>query len=325
MPDRPENPGTSGPGTGPQHLPELESSVNLPAQPPVPLSVWLGAQRPAASQRRGRYLPGSTAHPAKMLPAVAAAITAYTHPGDLVLDPMCGIGTTLVEAVHLNRNAVGIELEPRWADLARGNLDHAQDHGAPGSGAVITDDARNAHALATDPNLAGQVALLLTSPPYGDSTHGQVRSTRDSGRPGVHKSDYSYGDTPGNLVRGGRRRLLAGFTEILSACLPLLRPGGIVAITTRPFRRHSHLVDFPGEVWAAAQEAGLEPMQRLVALLCGVKDDRLVTRASFFAAHETRKARVAGLPLHVTAHEDVLVLQKPLGSADAPSAADGDS
>ncbi|WP_395108345.1 TRM11 family SAM-dependent methyltransferase [Actinomadura sp. SCN-SB] len=279
---------------------------------PVPLSVWACAQRPGASQRRGRYLPGTTAHPAKMLPQVAATgITAYTQPGELVLDPMCGIGTTLVEAAHLGRTAVGIELESRWATLARANLDHAAEHDAPGSGAVITGDARYADTLVTDPHLAGQVALLLTSPPYGDSTHGQVRSSRDSGQPGVQKSDFSYGNSPGNLVRGGHQRLLTGFTDILASCLPLLRPGGIVAITTRPFRRHGHLVDFPGQVWAAAQDAGLEPVQRLVALLCGIKDDHLVTRASFFAAHETRKARAAGLPLHVTAHEDVLILRKP--------------
>jgi modification methylase len=91
----------------------------------------------------------------------------------------------------------------------------------------------------------------------------------------------------------------------------LLRPGGIVAITTRPFRRHGHLIDFPAQVWAAAQDAGLEPVQRLVALLCGIKDDHLVTRASFFAMHETRKARTAGLPLHVNAHEEVLILRRP--------------
>jgi modification methylase len=274
--------------------------------------VWACAQRPAASQRRGRYLLGSTAHPAKMLPAVAAtAITAYTQPGELVLDPMCGIGTTLVEAVHLDRAAIGIECEPRWAELSRANLDHAQGQGATGTGGVITGDARNAHTLVSDQHIAGQVALLLTSPPYGHSVHGQVRSSRDSGRPGVHKSDFTYGKNPHNLARGSHTRLLTGFTDILAGCLPLLRPGGIVAITTRPFRRHGHLVDFPGQVWAAAQDAGLEPVQRLVALLCGIKDDRLVTRASFFAAHETRKARAAGLPLHVTAHEDVLVLRKP--------------
>jgi modification methylase len=279
---------------------------------PVPLSVWLGAQRPAAVQRRGRYVPGSTAHPGKMLPDVAAAaITAYTRPGELVLDPMCGIGTTLVEAVHLGRTAVGIEVEPRWAALARANLDLAQDQGACGSGAVITADARNARALLADPALTGGVALLLTSPPYGDSVHGQVRSSRDSGQSGVRKSDYTYGRHPHNLARGGHQRLLSGFTDILASCLPLLRPGAIVAITTRPYRRHGRLVDFPAHVWDAAQGAGLEPVQRLAALLCGIKDDRLVTRASFFALHETRKARAAGLPLHATAHEEVLILRRP--------------
>jgi modification methylase len=282
----------------------------------VPLSVWLGAQRPAAVQRRGRYVSGSTAHPGKMLPDVAAAaITAYTRPGELVLDPMCGIGTTLVEAVHLGRHGVGIEVESRWAALARANLDLAQNQNAPGSAAVLTADARHAGALLSDPAVTGQVALLLTSPPYGDSVHGQVRSSRDSGQTGVHKSDYTYGQHPHNLARGGHHRLLAGFTDILASCLPLLRPGGIVAITTRPYRRHGQLVDFPAQVWTAAQDAGLEPIQRLAALLCGIKHDRLVTRASFFALHETRKARAAGLPLHATAHEEVLILRRP---AEAP-------
>jgi SAM-dependent methyltransferase len=274
-------------------------------------------------QRQGRYLPGSTAHPAKMLPALAAtAITAYTKLGELVLDPMCGIGTTLVEAIHLGRDAIGIECEPRWVGLARANLDHARDHGATGTGGVITGDSRNAHALVTDPHVAGQVALLLTSPPYGQHTHGRVHAIRDSVG-GVRKWDHAYGKNPNNLSRGNHDRLVSGFTDILSGCLPLLRPGGIVAITTRSFRKAGHFVDFPAQVWAAAQDAGLEPVQRLVALLCGVKDDRLVTRASFFAMHETRQARAAGLPLHVNAHEEVLILRRPLLPGSSPAEMQG--
>ena len=70
--------------------------------------MWLTAQTTPAGQRRGRYVPESTAHPAKMLPAIAAhAIRHYTQPGDLVLDPMCGIGTTLVEALHAGRTRSG--------------------------------------------------------------------------------------------------------------------------------------------------------------------------------------------------------------------------
>ena len=67
-----------------------------------------------------------------MLPELARrAISAYSDLGDLVVDPMCGIGTTLVEAIHLGRNAVGIELEPRWASLATANLAHAANKALP--------------------------------------------------------------------------------------------------------------------------------------------------------------------------------------------------
>jgi tRNA G10 N-methylase Trm11 len=48
-----------------------------------------------------------------MLPDLAAhAIKAYTAPGDLVLDPMCGSGTTLVEAVRSGRDSFGVDIEP---------------------------------------------------------------------------------------------------------------------------------------------------------------------------------------------------------------------
>ena len=188
---------------------------------PLPLSVWPTAQQPAASQRAGRYLPGSTAHPAKMLPAIARhAITAYSQPGELVLDPMCGIGTTLVEAIHLGRHAIGVEHEPRWAELARANIAHARRHGAPGTATVITGDARHLPNL-VDPDLAGRVALVLTSPPYGRSLHGQV-----SARPGhgVAKFDDGYSADPANLARVNQPTLLDALQEILAGCQQLLRP-----------------------------------------------------------------------------------------------------
>lgn len=99
----------------------------------VPLAVWPCAQRTGQWQRHGRYLPESNRHPAKMLPEIARrAICFYSRPGDLVLDPMCGIATTLVEAIHQDRRAIGVELEPRWATLAASNVAHARSQGAGG-------------------------------------------------------------------------------------------------------------------------------------------------------------------------------------------------
>lgn len=46
-------------------------------------------------------------------------IRQYTNPGDLVLDPFCGVGTTLKIAQTLGRRAIGFELDPGEADKAR--------------------------------------------------------------------------------------------------------------------------------------------------------------------------------------------------------------
>jgi modification methylase len=43
----------------------------------------------------------------------------------------------------LGRQAIGIELEPRWAELASANIAHARSHGATGTATIITGDARH--------------------------------------------------------------------------------------------------------------------------------------------------------------------------------------
>ncbi len=112
----------SGPGPGavpvPVPVPVSGSAATLLAQG-YPGSVWLTGQQPSRTLRQGRYTPESITHPGKMLPTTARyAIHTYTDPGDLVLDPMAGIGTTMVEAMHLDRHGVGVEYEDRWAALA---------------------------------------------------------------------------------------------------------------------------------------------------------------------------------------------------------------
>ncbi|MGH2854171.1 MAG: TRM11 family SAM-dependent methyltransferase, partial [Solirubrobacteraceae bacterium] len=121
-------------------------------------------------------MPESNRHPAKMLPELARrAISAYSDPGDLVLDPMCGIGTTVVEASHLDRRAIGVELEPRWTALAARNLEHARGQGATGQARVLEGDARQLGAGLLD-EYVGTAALVLTSPPYGDAHLGDSRA-----------------------------------------------------------------------------------------------------------------------------------------------------
>ena len=49
----------------------------------------------------------------KFIPQIAArAIGILTEPNELILDPYCGSGTSLLEAAVLGRQAIGIDLSP---------------------------------------------------------------------------------------------------------------------------------------------------------------------------------------------------------------------
>ncbi len=273
---------------------------------PLPLSVWPVGQEQSRSQRKGRFVPESMAHPGKMLPAIARyAVETYTKPGDLVVDPMCGIGTTLVEAVHLGRDAFGVEYEQRWAGLANANVDLAKSQGATGRATAVCGDGGQVVSLARDAGV-GQAALVITSPPYGPSLHGKVATLTT----GVQKSESVYSSDKSNLGYASTDDLLQSFRDILRGCATLLKPGGVVVITTRPWRRKGYLIDLPGHVGRLAARAGLEPFERNVALLCAVRDSELVSRASFFQLDGVRKARLQGTPLAVISHEDVIVMRK---------------
>jgi DNA modification methylase len=62
-------------------------------------------------------------HPSVFPPElVRRLIRMYSYPGDLVLDPFAGVGTTLVAAVELGRRAIGYEIHPTHWAVARDRL-----------------------------------------------------------------------------------------------------------------------------------------------------------------------------------------------------------
>ncbi|MFB7499787.1 hypothetical protein ACFC09_34760 [Streptomyces sp. NPDC056161] len=127
--------------------------------------------------------------------------------------------------------------------------------------------------------------------------HGQVRSTRETGERGVVKTDYRYSHDPSNLAHVSTDRLLDAFTEILTQCRHVLRPGGTVVVTTRPWRERGELIGLPAAVLAAGQAAGLTPTERCATHLAGIRAGRLMTRPSFFQMKNVRDARRQGIPL----------------------------
>lgn len=83
-------------------------------------SIWSVSN---SSGRDKKAFPRTYEHPAIFpLQLIRDLIKTYSSPGDLVLDPMCGSGTTVKAAVLEGRRAVGIEIHAPYAELARDRM-----------------------------------------------------------------------------------------------------------------------------------------------------------------------------------------------------------
>jgi DNA modification methylase len=74
------------------------------------------------------------------LAMVRMVVEGFTNPGDLVLDPFVGTGTTGVAAVTTGRRFVGIDLRATWADVARQRIEAATTNTASTSPAATTKE-----------------------------------------------------------------------------------------------------------------------------------------------------------------------------------------
>lgn len=83
----------------------------------------------------------------------------YSSEGELVLDPMCGSGTTLIEARLLNRNAIGYDINANAVEITRSRL--AFDVANACQQSVTHGDVRHLLSLADN-----SIDLILTHPPY---------------------------------------------------------------------------------------------------------------------------------------------------------------
>jgi len=84
-----------------------------------PKGVW----RYRLSDVRPWEYTGNKLHPTqKPVSALIPLIEAFSKPGDVVLDPFCGSGSSLVAAEMTHRNFIGVEIDPCQARRARGRL-----------------------------------------------------------------------------------------------------------------------------------------------------------------------------------------------------------
>ena len=150
-------------------------------------------------------------------------IELLTHKGELVLDPFVGIGSTLVAAKDVGRNAVGFDLHSGYIQtaqerLSQGTLEDSGDQRA------IVDDARNI-AQYLEPET---VSLIVTSPPYANLLN---RPRKNKSRRGQdRKNDQylqieQYSNDPRDLGLLSIEEYARAMAEIFEGLLPLLKPG----------------------------------------------------------------------------------------------------
>jgi modification methylase len=96
---------------------------------------------------RLRDATGAKLHPTQKPEALLhRVLTACTRPGDVVLDPFLGAGTTAAAARRLGRRFIGIEREPAYVEAARARI--AAVEPLPPEAAAVTASKRAAPRVA---------------------------------------------------------------------------------------------------------------------------------------------------------------------------------
>jgi hypothetical protein len=163
--------------------------------------------------------------------------------------------------------------------------------------------------------------LVVTSPPYGASTHGHGR-VPGYGRGQMGKVNNRYSTNRDNLAHRRHDELADGFTHILTGCAAILRPGGVVAVTARPYRHKGDLIDIPSMAVAAGLGAGLRLHEELPALIARICSGRLVAHASVFQRHNVHAANLTDDPQWLPQHEEIILFRQVLQSVDSSRLAD---
>jgi len=91
-------------------------------------------------------------------------IRLFTKPGMTILDPFCGIASTLKAAAFCNRNAIGIEISSKWVKLGKERLkkEIPQDIRKNVNLKVITGDCLKRLQKIDNES----IDFIVTSPPY---------------------------------------------------------------------------------------------------------------------------------------------------------------
>ncbi len=171
---------------------------------------------------------------------VRRALDRWSEPGDCVLDPFAGYGTTLSVAESMDREPIGVEYELERVNYARGQLDNPTR--------IRQGDLRT-----IDLNSLGRCDCCFTSPPFMEQT--------DSRNPfenyGGTSSYDSYLDDIETIFERLRSAFVPGARVILDI-VNMKHEGRVTTLAWDVADRLSNHYTFDGEqvvVWEGSGDA----------------------------------------------------------------------
>jgi DNA modification methylase len=198
---------------------------------------------------------GVLVHPAKFPETLAQEfIEFFTKRGETVLDPMAGTGSTLVAALRVGRNSYGIELNPKYAEIAKEIIE--EERNVLGDSVstqsvqslIINGDATQIMNYQLPP-----INFVLTSPPYWDMLHAKGAETQKKRR-ALAELDVHYSDDPRDL--GNIRdyeEFLEKLVNIYKGLKPLLCDKAYLTIIVKNVKKGGKIYPL---AWDIARELG---------------------------------------------------------------------
>ncbi len=229
------------------------------------------------SSLKGLLVPAAFAHPAKMARGLTERIYAhgaalgYWKPGDWLVDPFGGVGTTGLIGAYRGYKVIGCELEPKFVALGNQNIDrHRQalamlGHPAP---LHVQGDSRELGAVVAAAIGVATPMGAITSPPYADSVNNAGKGGIDwnkAGRPdrleasaarhGVQGDmSMAYGVSAGQLGAMDPNAYWVAVAAVYRHLFELLPAGGAAAVVVKDYVKNKTrflLCDQTAELLAA--------------------------------------------------------------------------
>jgi len=193
-------------------------------------------------------------HPATFPISLAQkCIGLFTHEGELVVDPFNGVGTTLLAAQDLNRNAIGLDIHEEYCEFSDDRL--KQLTLGTSKQVVICDDARNICNYIRPET----ISFSLTSPPYANLLN--RKRLNKSRRSDLRKNEQylkveQYSQDSRDLGTMPIDEFEKVMSEIYAGILPLVKPRGNVVVNVADVWWEGQRVSIHIHIIRALEKAG---------------------------------------------------------------------